>query len=177
MERKEEKRREIRIFLSSTLRNLNDKRTYLMDVVFPELIRICRERDLFLTVVDLRWGISNPDDESIISHVMDVCFREIERARPFFIGILAGRYGHVPRDDKKKTSEELERWERDATKRKWFEEGYSITHIEMEYGVLSKPDMANYSYFYFKSVKSTDDRDKKEEHSRRLEELKNKISI
>ncbi|MGC8692328.1 MAG: hypothetical protein ACP5RZ_04855, partial [Thermoplasmata archaeon] len=62
-----ERRREIRIFLSSTFRDLNDERSYLMDIVFPELTRMCRERDLFLTVVDLRWGVTNSDPDSIIS--------------------------------------------------------------------------------------------------------------
>ena len=176
MKKEEENRREIRIFLSSTFRDLNDERTYLMDIVFPELTRICRERDLFLTVVDLRWGISNPDDEKIISHVMNVCFSEIERARPFFIGILAGRYGYVPKDDKNGINpEELERWKGDITKWKWFETGYSITHMEMEYGVLSKPDMANYSYFYYKSGKSFIEKDENKKYLRMLEELKKKI--
>ena len=177
MEKKEEKRREIRIFLSSTFRDLNDERTYLVNVVFPKLIRICRERDLFLTVVDLRWGISNPDEESVISHVMDVCLREIDRARPFFIGILGGRYGYVPKGDKNITQGEIERWKKDATKWKWFEEGYSITQMEMEYGALSKPEMAEYSYFYFKSAKSSHSREENEEYLRKLDELKNEIRV
>ncbi|MGC9124335.1 MAG: DUF4062 domain-containing protein, partial [Thermoplasmata archaeon] len=173
-----ERRREIRIFLSSTFRDLNDERSYLMDIIFPELTRICRERDLFLTVVDLRWGVTNSDPDSIISHVMEVCFREIDRARPFFIGILGNRYGYVPRDHIT-SDKEREFWMKDNDMRKWFEEGYSITHMEIEYGVLSRPDMAQYSYFYFKAEESFNnkDRDHNPEELKRLHELKDKIRV
>ena len=70
---------EIRIFISSTFRNLNDERSYIVNVIFPELVRITRERGVTLTPIDLRWGI--PDEESIFK-VIQTCFDEIDKARP-----------------------------------------------------------------------------------------------
>ena len=88
--------RKIRIFLSSTFRDLNDERNYLNDIIFPELIRKSRERGVTLTVVDLRWGITQ---EKSILEIIHICLQEIDKARPHFIGILAGRYGYVPGDE------------------------------------------------------------------------------
>ena len=54
--------REVRIFLSSTFRDMQCKREHLVKHVFPELRRFFRERLVELTEVDLRWGI--PEEEA-----------------------------------------------------------------------------------------------------------------
>jgi len=46
----------IRIFISSTFRNMHAERDHLVKVVFPELRERCAKRRLHLTDVDLRWG-------------------------------------------------------------------------------------------------------------------------
>jgi len=159
--------REIRIFISSTFRDLKDERDYLVNVIFPELIRITRERDLTFTPIDLRWGIP---DESFIFKVIKTCFDEIDRARPHFIGIIGERYGYVPSEDKNANlnlqvidDEEIKRKLEEYTKN-----NLSITQMEMEYGVFSKPENAQFSYFYFKKGENRDERVKK---------LKNKIRV
>ena len=169
-----EKKRNIRIFLSSTFIDLNDERTYLMNIIFPELIRISRKRNVNLTFVDLRWGINEPEFNKI-NNVADKCFEQIDNARPFFIGILAGRYGWVPKDDTQHSKIN----DFHGHSRAWFKNGYSMTHMEMEYGVFLKPDNAEYSYFYFKSDKSIDVKYKENnpDYEKRLEALKSKIKI
>ena len=148
---------EIRIFISSTFRDLKDERDYLMNVIFPELMRITRERGLTFTPIDLRWGI--PDEESIFK-VIQTCFDEIDRARPHFIGIIGERYGYVPGEDKNARlnpdaikSEEIKRKLEEYTRN-----NLSITEMEMEYGVFSKPENAQFAYFYFKKGGNKDER-------------------
>jgi len=158
---------EIRIFISSTFRDLKDERDYLMNVIFPELIRITRERGLTFTPIDLRWGIP---DESFIFKVIKTCFDEIDRARPHFIGIIGERYGYVPSEDKD-ANLNLQVIDNEEIKRKldeYTKNNLSITQMEMEYGVFSEPKNAQFSYFYFK---------KGENKNERINRLKDKIRV
>ena len=86
--------RQIRIFISSTFRDMHDERDYLMKRTFPRLSRIAAKRDVTVTEVDLRWGIT--EEESRSGKVVDICFREIDNSIPFFIGIIGNRYGWIP---------------------------------------------------------------------------------
>jgi hypothetical protein len=45
----------VRVFLSSTFRDFAGERDLLVGKVFPELRRKCRERQVELVDVDLRW--------------------------------------------------------------------------------------------------------------------------
>jgi hypothetical protein len=49
-------------------------------------------------MIDLRWGLdtSQDDFDEAQRRVLDACFSEIDRARPFFIGLLGDRYGTPP---------------------------------------------------------------------------------
>ena len=49
--------RTVRVFLSSTFRDFAEERDLLVRKIFPELRRRCRERQVELVDVDLRWGI------------------------------------------------------------------------------------------------------------------------
>jgi nephrocystin-3 len=75
--------RVIRIFLSSTFRDFGEERDLLVKKVFPELRRLCRERQVELIDVDLRWGIT--EEEAQEGKVLPICLAEIDRARVFFI--------------------------------------------------------------------------------------------
>ena len=50
--------RVIRVFISSTFRDMQDERDELMKKTFPVLRRKAAERDVTLTELDLRWGIT-----------------------------------------------------------------------------------------------------------------------
>jgi len=47
--------REIRVFISSTFRDMQQERDILVKQVLPKLRKLCMERDVIFTVVDLRW--------------------------------------------------------------------------------------------------------------------------
>ena len=49
--------RRIRVFVSSTFRDMVEERNELMTQPWPELRRFCRERQVELVEVDLRWAL------------------------------------------------------------------------------------------------------------------------
>lgn len=138
--------RQIRIFISSTFKDMQEERDYLITKVFPLLQAEAEKRDVTVTPLDLRWGITEDDAKS--GKVLQICLQEIENSHPFFIGIIGNRYGWCPPKEEFEKNEILqERWgewlERDL------DNGLSVTEMEIQYGVLrSKNDIK--AHFYFK---------------------------
>lgn len=135
--------RTVRVFLSSTFRDFMEERDLLVRKVFPELRRRCRQRQVELIEVDLRWGIT--EQEAQQGKVLPICLAEIDRARPFFMGLLGERYGWVP--DKNQYDLSL------IVEQPWLEEhrgGKSVTELEILHGVLNNPAMKNRAFFYLR---------------------------
>ena len=135
--------RTVRIFISSTFRDFAGERDLLVRKVFPELRRRCRERQVELVDVDLRWGITEAEAEQ--GKVLPICLTEIDRARPFFMGLLGERYGWVPAVGQFDRSLLIEQ--------PWLEEHAgekSVTELEILHGVLNNPQMAGRAFFYFR---------------------------
>src|SRR3974377_792932 len=86
--------RTIRVFVSSTFRDMQAERELLAKKVFPQLRSQCEQRGVVWTDVDLRGGITTEDAAE--GKVVPLCLAEIERSRPYFIGLLGERYGWVP---------------------------------------------------------------------------------
>jgi WD40 repeat protein len=88
--------RTVRVFLSSTFRDMHAERDHLVKVTFPHLRQWCAERRLHLVDVDLRWGVprEEPDGRAVAA-----CLDEVDACRPFFLCLLGGRYGWVPAPD------------------------------------------------------------------------------
>jgi preprotein translocase subunit SecA/nephrocystin-3 len=96
--------------------------------------------------LDLRWGINEEAAKS--GKVVEICMDEIVRSRPFFIGLLGGRYGTIPKDGDDSITEKLLNkypWIRDCVN-----DGLSITEMEMQFGVLNNPEPVN-AYFFQKN--------------------------
>ena len=87
-------RKELRLFVSSTFRDLMPEREQLVKKVFPRIRKECRARGVEFTEIDLRWGIT--EEESRSGRTIRICLEEIDRCRPYFIGIIGSRYGWVP---------------------------------------------------------------------------------
>jgi len=169
--------RQIRVFISSTFRDMRDEREELTKRVFPKLRQLCEERHVVWGDVDLRWGIT--DEQSAEGAVLPICLEEIRRCRPYFIGLLGERYGWVPDEgDIPKDLLEGQQW-LDEHKDK------SVTELEILHGVLNDPEMSGHAFFYFRDPSYVDrlptgadranhvSRSKKEKD--KLRELKNKI--
>lgn len=71
--------RHLRVFLSSTFRDMHAERDSLARHVFPRLRKLCEARGATLTDVDLRWGITV--DEAAEGGVLRICLDEIEEMR------------------------------------------------------------------------------------------------
>ena len=84
------------MFVSSTFRDMQDERDFLVKHTFLQLRKFCDERRVDFAAVDLRWGITV--DQAQRGDVLPICFAEIERCRPYFIGLLGAKYGTVPRE-------------------------------------------------------------------------------
>jgi len=170
--------RQIRIFISSTFRDMMQERDYLITRIFPELRRYCEDRDISLFELDLRWGVTQEESENMMA--FKICLNEVDNTHPFFIGLLGERYGWVPDE---KTIEQMKptnvfeeyEWLMEELKNK-----KSITEVEMQDGAfLPGEDEEINAYFYIRSpkMKTPDEhREEKGSHGEKmLLELKDKI--
>ncbi|GHT44330.1 hypothetical protein AGMMS49965_19750 [Bacteroidia bacterium] len=171
--------RQIRVFISSTFRDMQAERDYLVTKVFPSIRRYCDERDVTFFELDLRWGIS--EEESKQGKVVDICLKEIEKTNPFFIGLLGERYGWVPTDaERRLIAENTDVFEEYPWVGAELDEGASITEMEIQQGVLKSDSKIN-AYFYFRSpvMEVPDNADFREEPgsqaSEKLERLKSTL--
>lgn len=71
--------RRIRVFISSTFRDMIGERNDLMSHTWPELRRLCQERHVELVEVDLRWGIA--EEQSTRKETLKLCLDEIRSCR------------------------------------------------------------------------------------------------
>ena len=55
--------RVIRVFVSSTFRDMQTERDELVLKIFPQLRRLCEERGVTWGEIDLRWGITEEQSE------------------------------------------------------------------------------------------------------------------
>jgi nephrocystin-3 len=136
--------RTVRIFLSSTFRDFGEERDLLVRKVFPALRTRLKDRFVELVDVDLRWGITVEEAER--GDVLPICLAEIDRSRPYFIGMLGERYGWIP---------PLEDYAPDLLERQpWLKKhrgGKSVTELEILHGVLKNKRMKSRAFFYFRS--------------------------
>jgi len=132
--------RVVRVFVSSTFRDMQAERDELVKWVFPQLRKLCEERGVIWSEVDLRWGITQKQAEK--GEVLPICLAEIQRCRPYFIGLLGERYGWVP-DEIPEELIEQEPWLNERLH-------HSVTELEILHGVLNNPKMCRHALFYFR---------------------------
>ncbi len=136
----DEDNRSVRVFVSSTFLDMQAERNELVTKTFPALRAKYRARGVEVFEVDLRWGITLEQQER--GETLPTLFAEIDRCRPYFIGLLGDRYGWVPSaaalTDKLKADYPVLA---EA-------EGASVTAMEIMHGVLSNPDTAARALFF-----------------------------
>ena len=86
----------MRVFISSTFRDMQLEREELVKQVFSRLRKLCESRGVSWSEVDLRWGVT--DEQRAEGRVLSICLAEIHRSRPYFIGLLGERYGWRPEE-------------------------------------------------------------------------------
>ncbi|MCB0714015.1 MAG: tetratricopeptide repeat protein [Ignavibacteriae bacterium] len=160
---------ELRLFISSTFRDLQEEREHLVKKIFPEIRALCRERGITFTEVDLRWGVTREEAEE--GGVTRICLEEIDKCRPYFIGLTGNRYGWVP---------DIEEYRKDPgllDEFPWLaslaEEGASITDIEFRYGALDdRQKNSNRCAFFFRNLEEVEP---EQERDRHLDGLKHRV--
>lgn len=157
----------IRVFISSTFQDMQEEREFLVKHIFPKLRKLCLERGVGLTEVDLRWGVT--EEQAQKGNVLSICLHEIENCRPYFIGILGDRYGWVPESIPEDLINE-QPWLKDYREK-------SITELEIAHGVIDKPQMAGRAFFYFRDPASStsDKQGEPRDHDEKQRKLKNLI--
>tara|TARA_R110002050_G_scaffold256984_1_gene396078 strand:- start:54 stop:470 length:417 start_codon:yes stop_codon:yes gene_type:complete len=78
---------DVRIFLSSTFLDMVQERKAIQSMVLPYLQNLANERQIHLSLIDLRWGLDNISSNSVSS-----CLEEVGKAT-YFIGMFGDRYG------------------------------------------------------------------------------------
>src|SRR5439155_9187096 len=81
----------VRVFISSTFRDMHAERDHLVKVVFPALRERLEKHRIYLDDIDLRWGLTTED--TINKKTLLLCLDSIHACRPFFLGMLGDLYG------------------------------------------------------------------------------------
>jgi hypothetical protein len=79
----------VRVFISSTFRDMHAERDHLVTVVFPELRERVEQLGLEFFDVDLRWGVPAKDANGETANSWEYCRQWIDRVEQFFVCILA----------------------------------------------------------------------------------------
>ncbi|XP_015251183.1 PREDICTED: telomerase protein component 1 [Cyprinodon variegatus] len=131
--------RGVRVFISSTFRDMHAERDVLVRSVFPELRRRAAAHCLHLQEVELRWGVTEEESE----RATELCLSEVCRSQ-MLVGILGERYGQVP---PRPVLPDLPQYS-------WLDSapaGLSITEMEIRQFQALYPDSANQRMFcYFR---------------------------
>ena len=130
--------RSIRVFVSSTFRDMHEEREELIKRVFPQLRQLCEARGVAWSEVDLRWGVT--DEQKADGAVLPICLAEIDRSRPYFIGLLGQRYGWIPKEVPQGLAVQVPQLAALS--------GTSVTEMEIVYGALNDPGAGAHGFIY-----------------------------
>jgi hypothetical protein len=123
---------------------MHGEREELVKFVFPQLRRLCEQRGVVFSEVDLRWGITS--EQSAAGLVLPICLEEVRRCHPFFLSLLGDRYGSVL-SSVPPTLLEREPWLAKAT-------DCSVTELEIRVGALGEEAHDSRALFYFREPKA-----------------------
>jgi len=148
--------REIKIFLSSPFRDMQLERDWIVKWAIPKLRKLCSDRDVVLTYVDLRWGVT--DIQSAKATTLLMCLRELRRCN-IFVGCYGQRYGWaVSTAPMQEESNQLlaRTFDSAVSEFPWIGKyrDRSVTEVEMR-GILDK-EVRMPSFFYFRDTKFID---------------------
>ncbi len=121
--------RVFRVFISSTFIDMQQERDRLHHDVFPRFKKRCKERDVEFVPIDFRWGITDAQTQK--GRTVGICLKEIQRSRPFFIGLLGERYGWSP----KEKDIDLSDLDHFPFLKEDVQNGLSVTEIEFQFAL------------------------------------------
>src|SRR5438132_3751937 len=83
----------VRVFISSTFRDMHSERDWLVKRVFPALREKLEPHRVHLVDIDLRWGVTREQADN--NQALEVCLKQVYECRPFFLGMLGALYGSI----------------------------------------------------------------------------------
>jgi tetratricopeptide (TPR) repeat protein len=137
--------RTVRVFISSTFRDMRAERDHLVRVVFPALRERLEKHRVHLVDIDLRWGVTRDQAEN--RQILGLCLGQVEECRPFFLGLLGDRYGWVP-DGFPSGALDHHPWLAGQA-------GCSVTELEFQHGVLRQARDGAGALFCFRDPEAT----------------------
>ncbi|XP_045306132.1 telomerase protein component 1 isoform X4 [Leopardus geoffroyi] len=169
--------RSIRLFISSTFRDMHGERDLLLRSVLPALQARAAPHHISLHAIDLRWGVT--EEETRRNRQLEVCLGEVENSQ-LFVGILGSRYGYVPPNYNLPDHPHF-RWAQQ------YPPGRSVTEMEvmqfLNRGLRQQPSAQALIYFrdsgFLSSVPDawkSDFTSESEEAAHRISELKSYLS-
>src|ERR1700721_2965284 len=117
----------IRVFFSSTFRDMGPERAMLVSRTIPELGRRVARLGFSLDEIDLRWGVT--EDQIANGQLLPACLDQVEMASPFFVALIGDYYGTTLNTF---PDDALHHWP-------WLAHcsGQSLTEIEIRHGALN----------------------------------------
>jgi hypothetical protein len=120
----------VRVFISSTFRDMHAERDHLIKVTFPALREKLLPFRVELYDIDLRWGIT--EDEAKNEKVIGLCLEQVDECRPFFLAFIGHRYGWVPAQVPPETQQRFPFVQQLP--------GVSVTELELRHAVTPHPN-------------------------------------
>lgn len=143
----------INIFVSSTFSDMHAERDAIQMYVLPAIRKRAESVGESFDFCDLRWGINtlDVDEDKRIGTIVETCFREIKRCKPYMIVLLGERYGSCP--DGNRLEEILSYMNADREQQFKIDEikGKSYTDLEILYGPLSDEEQFRRTIFLFRN--------------------------
>ena len=152
--------KEIKIFVSSTFKDMQIERDMLKTVVKPYLESRYKRAGISVELVDLRWGLQIEKESEAEKEILQTCMQEIHDCHPFFISFLGERYGWIPSDElRQKSCFALSNDDYSLLTRG---SGMSVTEMEILYGAFGKDANLENCIFCFRSKDSYNGLNEKE---------------
>ncbi len=155
------------IFVSSTFQDMQNERDLLQSYITPLINEKIKKYQEEVNLVDLRWGVNteNLDSNEGAKKVLEVCFNEIKKCKPYMIILIGERYGWIP---------SLELIEETTNKYQLnIEDRVSVTELEIQFGAFLQNNMDNCIFCFRENENSLIQEDTY--HKEKLEKLKKKI--
>lgn len=128
----------IKVFLSSTFREMASEREAIATKVVPEVRKFAKESNEYLEICDLRWGIETKD----INKVIKCCLNKINHHTDSVVAIIGSQAGTtIPLTD------ELSKLLENFNQLQLSQEYFSITQLELEHGILCSKSPVGRCYY------------------------------
>lgn len=142
----------IRIFVSSTFRDMDFERDYLKNVLIPKLNKEMSKYDILIELCDLRTGLAKifTSEQEQEEYILQSCFSAIKNTYPYFIAMVGDRYGWTPPEE---SINNLNQVFQEFCVESSAVTGKSVTELEIILGCLNE-EKRNRGIVCFRSEKS-----------------------